>query len=493
MPKIPLYAYTPTASESPNVRANPNMLDGQYAAAQRLGDAVAGIGERAFDFAAKKQTAVNNATLADVDRQLKEGFLLFQDELKRNPNEKTWEPAWQKRAKEIEDTVMKGVEAPALKQRVKGELENWKAMTSLQVRSVATEREIKRARAMVLDSADADLKLGDVESYRAKIKQGAADGLFDPDEATEFLRDGERKAARYEAYALINENPALAIESLDDRTEGGRYRAFTALDEQDRYQLKQSAQGALDFRRRRVGEMLNERAVAGEVITKEELDALVASKDITATWAKAFHKTQLKDLGGGGSLFDAQEDFYRLRVAVSEFDPKAPGAMKRETEIFTQAMLLPAEMKNDVLTRLKDKGKPESVNNSAVAREAFGLVDDAFKAGLYGAFEVEQYTPQGKKKVVDQKVYAEAVKQKAQIQDDVSDFLKKKPNATRSEVVEEVTRLNQSFIDSDLRRMAAGQRDPATLLIRAKGEDKALESRMLFLIDQYATGTSTTK
>lgn len=485
MPQIPLYSHTPTASGSVNVRANPGILDGEMQAMQRLGQSVAQVGNQAFDFAAKKQDALNFAKLADGERQMREGFLLFQDELKRNGDEKTWSASWEMRAAEIEASVMKGV-PPALKERMTAEVQGWKSLTVAQVRSVATEREIQRASAQVLDAADSDLKIGDVGGYKAKISEGAAKGLFRPDEAAKLLRTGEQKADWYAAFGMVNEDPAKALDMLDDRTDGGRPSNFTNLDEGQRYSLTQSARGALNSLRIETQESLFNRRQAGEVIGDEELDALVEKKLVKPEWAKRFAQEQRKGMGGVEG--DAAA-FSEVLVAIQEYDPLKDTGRTQYSKLFAQAQLLPDRMATDAVARLKDKADPQSVNNSAVAQAAERLIGESFEGGVYGKFDLgEEFVPgtTRKQKKVDRAVQAKAVQARAEVSDGIREYLKKKPNATEAEVVQEVYRLNQPFVDFQLRERISGvERDPLTLLIRSREADKAAEARLKAILEQY--------
>ncbi len=482
MPQIPLYSHQPQASGQVNVRVNPGILNGQYEAAQRVGAAVADIGNSVAKFQLQKQEAADYATLTDVDRRMKESFLLYQDELRKQPDEKKWLPDWEQRAAKLEAEVMKDVPA-TIKPRLKAEVDGWKSITSAQVRGAVTAREIEKGRAQVVDAVDMDLKLGDVDSAVAKIRGGAERGLFSPEEATKLERQTEQKADYYAAFAQVNENPAQAIEVLQERTEGGNPKNFKALDEAQRYSLIQSARGAWNSQKIETLNGLYERQLAGEVIPEAEVMGLVDRKLLGAGTAKSFLKEQAKSQGGTAGNATAFAD---VLVKIGDYNPLRDTGRVQYADLMAQAMTLPDAMKTDAVARLREAADPEAPKNTPAGQAAMKMIDEAFKAGLYGQFEREERTAAGMAKVVDNKAWSQAVQTKAQIQDGVADFLKRKPNATREEVTNEVIRLNQGYVDATARSALNGGRDPLGLMLKQQSQDKALESRLVDLVNKYS-------
>jgi hypothetical protein len=483
MPKIPLYTHEPQSLGTANVRADPNLLSAQSEGAAKLGQGLASVGQAATDFAVRKMDALNFARMADSERKMKEGFLLFQDELARNGNEKEWGQLWEARAAEIEQEVM-GKDVPAvLKPQLKAQLDGWKMMTKAAVRSAATNREIERAGSEVLASVETDLKTGDVELAVSKLRGAEAQGLIGPAKATAAIAAIPGKVAHYDATRLILTSPVEALDALKARNEKGEWTEFTALDEPQRKSLVDSANVAVQKVRAETYQGLIERMNAGEIIGQDELNALVESKMFTATQARDILRNQSKD---GSNLPTGQETkFARLLTDIANYDPTRDASNERYANLAAQVAVLPSGFKEDAYGRLKDKANPKSASNAPVAMFGKDLINDAFKSGVYGVFESERFGRGGKEKVIDQAIYAEAVQSQAKALDAIAEFLSKKPNATREEVTKEVLRINQSFVDRQIRSVISGGRDPLTLVIRQREEMQIAEAKARLILEKH--------
>jgi hypothetical protein len=176
---------------------------------------------------------------------------------------------------------------------------------------------------------------------------------------------------------------------------------------------------------------------------------------VSAKWAEAFRKQQLKDAGGVKG--DATR-FAEVLTEINAYDPVRDSGRQRYAELFAQAQLLGTQMATDAIARLKEKADPSDVLNQPVAKESMKLVEEAFDRGLYGSFEKFEGYGNDRKKVVDPKAYAAAVETKARNQDALAAFLKAKPQATREEAAKFVAGLHADAVARQGARLFA---DPA--------------------------------
>jgi hypothetical protein len=408
------------------------MFDGIAAGQRSLAAGIQSIGQAAGDFAMKKQEAVNYATAVDADRKMKEAFVSFQDDLKNNGDETTWEAAWQKRAGEVEKEI--GVEKMpgALRDRLSPQMESWKSSMTGQVRSQATARQINRAKGNVMESAENDLKLGDVASYTAKIQGGEQHGLFDPAEAKALVKNGVQKAEYYAATNMILTNPMASMDALTETNKAGGWVNYDNLDEKQRKTLIDSANVAVQRVRAETYQDLIGRMNDGQIIPVTELDGMVEKKMLTSTQARDIQRNQ----GKSASKATAGA-FAGVMSAINAYDPRDDGTNENYANLAVQVATLPPGLKEDAYSRLKEKRDPASPLNGAVARDAMSQVDASFKAGLFGQFEVSE---QDKNtglfiKKTDPVAYAAALEQKVKIEDALSSFFRDKPKATRVEAL----------------------------------------------------------
>lgn len=472
MPKIPLYQFTPQETPAANVRANPGMFDAQNAAAIRLGNAAQNVGDMATSYALRIQQADNYRKKSELDLAMQEEWKAFEATITPASDPVKLVPEWEKRLNAVVAKHAKDV-APAMKGEVADLTGRFRVQTTAQVGGLAKTMVVDRAKKAGAARLDAAWDAGDVKQAETIMQEMAATGLIYPEDIPAMREKGAQRVEYQEAFALINAAPAKAIESLEETTDGGRPKNFKRLDASQRYALMQSARGALNSLRADTQNDFAERRFAGEIIPENELQLAVERGAVSAKWAEAFRKQQLKDAGGAKG--DATR-FAEVLTAINAYDPVQDGGRARYAELFAQAQLLGTQMATDAIARLKDKADPAGVLNTPVAKDGMKLVEEAFDRGLYGTFEKFEGYGNERKKVVDAKIYAAAVEAKARNQDALAGFLKEKPNATREEVAKFVAGLHAEDVARQGAKLFA---DPVqrTLALPAPDEVDAILKR----------------
>ncbi len=440
MPKIPLYQHTPQASQPNQVRANPNMYAGVGAAGERLGSALAGVGNTMADFAVKKMEATNYSTLLDSERKMKEGWLLYQDEIKTNPDETTWEPRWLKQAAKIEKELGgKGV-PEAIKPKLRAMTEDWKMTTSLAVKTAATGASIKRATGQATLAHEQYLIEGNVVAANQVIADGAELGLFSEAEAEKLTREAPGKVDQYDIARLMAHDPIAAQRALTDKTDGGRFRNYTNLDDNERATAINSAGVAARKVRTANYQDLIQRNINGQPATKPEIMGMVEDGRITATQAQSYLNGQAIDkYAPAGTFPRVLEEVTHYDAAA---DPKGHEYERLMGMIATTGLMPPLAAK--AVEALNQRRDPKSAVNTPAGSFGQSELRTAFDQGIYGDFKVARA---GKPDQIDPKKYNAATVALAEQLVHLDAFMRENPNADRVAVAKYVQALNQRYLD----------------------------------------------
>lgn len=436
MSQIQLAFFTPQARQDANVRANPNMFSGELAAAARVGDAVAGIGDKVADVALRAQQAINFGKMADAERQMNEGWALFQDEMEQEPDEAKWGEKWAQKSKEIEKSLGLDKAAPAIQAQMKASLEGWKSKTSIAINRQATGRQIERAKAQTLSAADAALKAGDIGTYEATVDQAAQLGLLDPGDAVKMKAQGPAKAAYYSAVGAINNDPIGTLDALRAKGKDGKWLNFADLDADDRLRLVNHAQTETRQMQGEAYQMLIERTQAGTPMSNDELTGMVEQGLLRPAQAENYKKAY--HFGRPASA----EAAATLRSLINNYDPSASTAQEDYLRITDEiaTLGLTRETQSAALEMLKDKANPKSDLNGPAASFGLKTIDGMFQGGVYG------FDPLDKKDLSGEalKDYNRAMLERAQDEDALMQYIKQNPGATREQVLQ--------FIDTNQSR-----------------------------------------
>ena len=437
MPTIPTHTFTPRQTPQSTVLANPNRDAGTFAAIDRVGQAIAGGGEKMAAFALRKQEAVNAGTVATAGRKMQEGYAQFQADLndpeKTNSDETKWGESWEKARGRIEKEMKVEEMTPAARERVDVMVSDWRSDTKMRVDQAVGTRQIERAKVAVTEAADLSLHSGDIAGYKAQIRGGALQGLYSPKEESGLISKAEQTAAEYEATSLILNDPISAEAAITEKTEGGHWKNFKKLDPTDRKVLERSARVAANEVRDATMDDLTARVLGGEVIGSRELETLVERDLMSAKEAAVFRINQI-----GDSLTDRDMSSYAdLMFAISEYDPNKDGSFKERAQLRKQISLMPKALLPELKAKLDEASDPDSPLQGLVARDGFRLISDNYRLGLYGQFTkqvpIRGDIMNGFTTVTDYGILREAQDKRAVIEDAFSDFIRNKPTSSRSE------------------------------------------------------------
>lgn len=444
MPAIPLYNHEPKSLPSPNVRADPAIFDKSFQAAARLGDSVAGIGSKLSDYVRSLQTANDFTKSTEVDLALRDEFFNYTQTITPASDPEKMLPEWERK---IDGVIAKSLVKmpPSIRPQVEAAARRFKQEASHEISKAAQQMVVSRARKTGLAAVETAWRDFDEATASTLLTKMGELGVIDPSEIPALKAKGAQTMEYQLAFDHVNRDPAGAIDSLEDRTEGGRPKNFKSLGESQRYALLQSARNSLNTLRASTQEELFTRRQLGEVIPENELDGLVARKAVSPTWAKRFRAEQMKSLGGAGGN---AVQFAEVLGAIGRYDPIADGGRTDYASLFADAMLLPDKMASEAITRLKEKLDPASPLNSPVAKSALESIEQRFQKGIYGQFtrrkmivdgpEAGQWTTE-----TDSSAYEKALTVRSRVEDATRSFLKANPNASAEQVQKFVSDFQQ--------------------------------------------------
>lgn len=437
---IPKHFFTPQRTPQTTARGNPNRLGAELANAARIGNAAQDVGNMLGDLAVRKQEAVNVGQVAKVGVELTKGFSEFTMNLEKQPDESKWKEDWAKAEQKIVGNLKVSEMNPAVKQRVELMLGQWRAESGLELDKRVFAAEVERAKVDTVEAADAFLHAGNVESYKTTIREGESKGLFSKSEASKLISGAESTAAKYQATDAVLADPIKAEKLLLEKTDGGNYRNYKALDPLERQTLLRSAKVAANDVRVKTLDSLTARQMRGEVISDNELQSHVDAGTLEEVDMETVKKNQF-----GSRLTDKDWDAYReLRSDIAEYDPNGDGDHTALTDLRRRIFMAPESLKGELKGLLDDAADPEGFRNTAIGRQGFQVITDNLSAGFYGEFKRTYMNDDGKWVTeIDQAARQKALKLKTAADDALGDFLRDNPQATHIEVLDFIQQFNE--------------------------------------------------
>jgi len=437
MPALNLFHFQPQASTPRNVRANPNMFDPQYAAASRVGQAVAGLGDVAANAMVRVQRANSFKHVAEMDMGLQEEWDNFQNNLNPSTDETKWQADWQKKLDARVAKTMPKDAGPQLKQELQLRTQNFRVRTSGDVGQQAKAVGVQKAKMAGLARTDQLWRNGDAAGAEQSLNEMAGLGLILPEEVPQLVQRGSsRMEAQQVTNMIASGQPLAAQEALTEKTPTGRWKNFTKLDEDDRLTLLNHARTQTTAMQSANYQDLIDGLSNGEVRNGDELQQLVDRKLITPKQRKTYETAYRH-----GSFNTKPEDIGELLSDVANYDPqKDPDQTERAKLLGRIATTgFPQNVQSEANQLLGKKADPQNVLNNAVAKDAFEGIDQRFRLGIYGKYESRSMITTGPMAgqwttTVDKGVYEKAIGTKRRVEDATRRYLEQTPNATAEQV-----------------------------------------------------------
>jgi hypothetical protein len=417
---------------------DPNALMGPGRGMQAIAQGIGQLGDVAARFAEKKQDALNLAAVSKAQLAIEKATDDFQATMHSEPDETKWQKGYVDTIEKTKAGLKLDTLPEAVRVKVEADLNHTIQKNSSVIGIQANTRSIQRAGAQHTIAAEYYYEKGQYDKGAAELDAAAKSGAMFPEVAEAKKVDLQRKGEMSQAYALVQADPFTAPALIDGPK-------FSSLTEQEKYSLKNSAKGEQSKLRNLTQDDIQKRRFAGEVISDDELQSMVAKNLADPGWARAFSKQQAKDLKDGQTTEKSDAMYYELKTAARAWSQEKGGPEEADRIKRAANANLPPRLVTDVFDALDQKDdKKSGVLTTPVAKFALDNVRQNFDAGVYGKFEVPDVVAGGK--VTDPVALALATKRRAEIEDDLTAFLKSKPEATRGEVMLHLETLNEKHV-----------------------------------------------
>lgn len=462
-----------------------------------VGGAKAAVGEGAQrvadvlqEFSERKQAATNTADVVEAQAQMQKTQSAYQDDMTTNQDESTWVSGWQDQVKALKSTVLNGNLAPVVRRHLENQFTTFEGTSTTQIATQANVRSIQRQKARLMTVADDNWKGGDFVQGKQAIDAMVSAGLVNPDEAVSILEKGREKVDMANVNRGIGLDPIATYDALGEQTEGGKWKNFTALDENQRESLKVEARRATSAVRADTVNDLVDRRNGGEIIQVDELQKLVDSRKLTATQMKWILQEQTRAKGDPGNL----PAFSTLLSDIDKYDKNADPTNEKFAELTGRRMALPPEMREEAQRRLDGKLKVDhqSVTGS---RDVLEYVDKLLDQGAFGPVkgEIEVKTP-GKyfgtnttKRKVGADDIEKAYGQAIELKRDLQRFLEANPKADSVQQRDYIDKLTRGKVNAQaatpLLNAISGTAHPtgAPVRVNSQAERDALEPGTVYI------------
>ena len=447
MPTIPtIQPFVPSIQQPFGVRADTSMVNPLAQAGERVGAAVAGIGDQLNDFEQRKQEAVNWATELKIQNEQQARTAAFQESLKdpNNPQNlvdpKDPDAGYMARMGDMhgdyDEWLGKQNLPPIVAPHAAATSAAWKQQNSTALNNQLVQLDVSKAMGDFQTSYSMSLKSQDVESALAKTDKAESLRLISPEQAAQMRVQAPKTADHYAASDYIVQHPTLAPDAILDKSN------WPHLDPDARQTLLSEANRQAAASRVRTAEDFGSRLAAGEEIPQQEVKQAVMDKQITPAQAKSITGPPAKTLDRS-----AYADVKNRIAAIDPADPKMNEKMADITgDIIENRGLdkVSAELRDDLHRRADAK----DIRNSPPANEGNKLIDEKYTAMTKGHEEWTQPTDAEKeagatahwRTVVPPGALDSAQEERARVQTLFNNYLETHPNPKPDEV--------QSFIHS---------------------------------------------
>jgi hypothetical protein len=416
-------------------------LMGPGNAMQSVGRAIGYAGQVIGEFGERKQKAINAAAAQDGQMKMEKAFNDYQIEMSRmkDPDdytnaEDTWADGWQKKASTLKNQILAD---PKISQAVKDHLDvslsGFVGQSTDRINTQANTRSIQRQKAKLTNVASFMYENGDIERGDVAIEAMREHGLIFPEEEMHLKEKGAQQADLSQVSKGLNTDPIATLDALQDKTDGGRWRQFTNLDEETRLSLTRRARTEMESVRADTVRGFQDRINQGEFVKPDELQGAVDDRKLTPQQYKWLNAQQT----GKANYSEDVVRMVNLTRQIDSWKSGDPDAQDQLHKIAADMAGLPKDMQNRLESDLNRVAKPGS-SKASVPSQGYAYIDHLLTNGFFGPVkgEVEKEVPgkffgTNKEKVPVTREEAEATYGKAlALRDSLNAWVKDNPHAT---------------------------------------------------------------
>jgi hypothetical protein len=452
------------------------------AALTNFGGTIARAGEVAGEFSQRLQAATNAAAEVDAQVKMHQAQDDYNRELSTNQDTNTWVPGWQKKVDGLRSEVLGNPElSPMARDKLTNQFKSFAQTSTSQVATQSNVQGIRNKTKIMLQAADNAWDSGDYEAGTQPILSAVQVGLLSDAQAQEILKKGETQADFAKVNRGLNVDPINTLDSLNDQTDGGRWRNFKGLDENQREALKGKADTAVNKLRGDTLQGIYDKQNNGQLMSNDDLQQLVDDRKLTPGTMKAILAQQAKI--GKRPEVPELERYSNLLTSASNYNPDSDPNNEQRANIIAQMAELQPTYRDEVKASL-DRATNKTGENARTA-DGNNYIDELVRGGFLGNTKL---APDGSPYEPAQA--RQAYQRKIELRDALRDYIRTNPKATAKDQFEFLNGKISTQIDvgsatpilnSLTGRSPGGQSSTQTQKVTSKAQWDALAPGTLYI------------
>jgi hypothetical protein len=272
------------------------MMDtsGEIAAAgamARAGEVVSGLGSMLGEIAQRKQAALNQKELSKRSRMFNESANDLKVKLSQEGDRSKFPAIWEKHKSELTKSLKGGEYSPDVHDQIQEMQAEHESRMRILVKTEEARRVADETIAEGNAAIESHIENDNAEAAIEEVHGMRGSGVISAEQARKLEKSILPRIQRRQIEKAISADPAKALRDLEERTEGGAYKNWKGLDDQDRRTMKAHAR--------------NERNVKGTQFYSEFL-TMVAEEDMSAEVRDEFYRDVVKPMVAKGELTEGQ-------------------------------------------------------------------------------------------------------------------------------------------------------------------------------------------
>jgi hypothetical protein len=348
-----------------NVRANPGLLDGVFNAQQRIGSAVASIGEQGTDLATRVKAATDTAYVIGAQTKLETTTQQFKAWTLEHPDTSTWGDELNTRMQHATEDVQAGAGnlGHGAKLHLTSQVGAWQQRTKAQAGIWQTEQSIHNAAGVGDEAINAAVANGDADAAHAVIETLVSHGVYSSAVGTAKAKRVTEAIVKNQANALITEDPTHAPELIRSKEH------FPELNDTQREQLWREAMRSRNRVQTDNLDRMYRQHAAGAAWDPDEIKKSVEAGDLSARGAESFKSFIEREQKAATTADKARvteqvkADAQELQNDIHEYDPAQDVTGSVYADIKQRARSLPMAYSEKLVSRLdaqKKKGMADA-------------------------------------------------------------------------------------------------------------------------------------
>jgi hypothetical protein len=416
-------------------------------AAMASGKMLAGIGSEATslfsDVAQKLQENKRSDAVFKADIAMTKNMDNFRADLKKNPNTATWEDDHQKMVQQTKNQIFSDPSLDnATRKILDQQVEKWSISTGSEVKMASLLKQASDTKLNALTVAQSKANKGDLEGANAAIQLAVDSYAMTKEEGASQFEDIKQTAYRNQTDARINQQPIESVDWLKEtvKDKDGKdvkdkdgfkvYKNIPEMSPSDRLQLINKAEIAANKYRVEQTDDIVKRIQLGEVVGDKEIDGLVKSNVIKASEANYIKEQRNRLKPDPNHEINYANFLTQINEYSRQNDPK-----NEQYAHLSMQLLAYSGIEQQFLKQQLNKMYNEKPDSTETGSSAEKYLTTLYNKGLLGNISMSRKTPGTPANEAQARQAARAL---IVIGSNLRQYLKKNPNATISDQIEQI-------------------------------------------------------